>query len=154
MKNTFKIKTALKKLLLVVTCLFFTATGYAADMDHSSHEKPVQLSTIGDYTFSYKLIDMREKLKAMPEMEATKATHHLMVFIKMKHDTREMDITSAKVGYSVQSPDGTKTTAMAMAMGGGFGADVNLGTKGDYIIRTKLINGDTKLIDEFNYSVK
>lgn len=82
----------------------------------------------------------------MPEM---KDTHHLMVFIKDAHGTA---IDKAKVGYFIQGKEsGFAQKKMAMAMGGGFGADVTLSSGKHYMIKTKIIAGDKKLIDEFKY---
>ncbi len=117
-------------------------------------EKPFHQSMVEGYNFKYKLIDMRAKMKDMKGVEHVKATHHLMVYIDKKHEAHIMPVANAKVGYLIEGPGGKKATAMAMAMGGGFGADINLGLKGKYTIKTKIVEGDKRFVDEFNHIVK
>ncbi len=150
------------KVVVIISGLFLTGTTYAAEMDHSAHnmsddstmEKPFHKSMVDGYNLKYKLIDMRAKMKDMKGVEHVKATHHLMVYKSMKHGTHVMPVAKAKVGFLVEFSDGKKATAMAMAMGGGFGADINLGQKGKYTIKTKVVDGDKKLVDEFHHIVK
>jgi len=82
----------------------------------------------------------------MPEM---KDTHHLMVFVKDSHGTA---VTTAKVGYFIREKStGTVQKKMSMAMNNGFGADVTLLPGNHYTIKTKIMAGDKKMINEFNY---
>ncbi len=105
----------------------------------------------GNY-FSYKLIDMRPKMANMaPEMKQQMKSHHLMVFIK---DSSGNSFAGAKTGYLVEGPDGVKQKTMTMAMGGGFGADIDLAKKGSYNIRTKFAAGKIRLSDSFEYVVR
>jgi len=39
-------------------------------------------------------------------------------------------------------------------MKGAYGADVDIGEKGVYTVKTKAIIGDRKLFDEFSYEMK
>ncbi len=96
---------------------------------------------------------MREKVKGMKNMPAMKATHHLMLFIK-SHDDHEAIAEGGTVGYLVKNPDGTTQKKMTMAMGGGFGADLDFGAKGVYTIKIKALAEGNKLVDTFNYEVK
>lgn len=154
-------KELIKKLGIIISLILLAGSAVAAEMDHSGHdmqqnkgEKLFHKSMVDGYHFKYKLIDMREKLKKMKNAEHIKATHHLMVYVSMMHGDHEMAVTEGKVGYLLVTPDGTKSTAMAMGMGGGFGADINLAKKGDYTIKTKVVAGGKKLIDSFNHTVK
>jgi hypothetical protein len=128
-------------------------------MDHSKlgHDMPgkveggrnwIRQAHVKGHHFAYELIDMRDKIKEMPGM---KNTHHLMVFIK---DAQGNNIGKAKVGYLIKGPDNRSQKAMCMGMGVGYGSDVNLGTPGTYLIKTKVAAGKTKLMDSFEYQMK
>ncbi len=155
-------KRFIYQVAVIISGLLLTGTIYATEMNHSAHdmagdskmEKPFHQSMVEGYTLKYKLIDMREKMKDMKRVEHLKATHHLMVYINKKHEAHIMPVASAKVGYLIEGPDGKKARAMTMAMGGGFGADINLNQKGKYSIKTKIVDGDKRLVDEFNHMVK
>ncbi len=109
----------------------------------------IRASTKDGYTLEYRLIDMREKIKNLKNMPEMKDTHHLMVFIKDSHGTA---IDKAKVGYFIRGKEsGSAQKKMAMSMGGGFGADVTLSSGKHYMIKTKIIAGEKKLVDEFKY---
>ncbi|MDZ7831729.1 MAG: hypothetical protein U5L07_08275 [Desulfobacterales bacterium] len=43
---------------------------------------------------------------------------------------------------------------MAMAIAGGFGADLDLSEKGGYTIKSKAVFGEVKLIDGFKYTIE
>ncbi|MDD9301805.1 MAG: hypothetical protein HUK40_05395 [Desulfobacter sp.] len=123
--------------------------GMAAD--HGSHDSGIKIhtSSLDGYTFEYKLIDMREKMKHLKNMPEMKDTHHLMVFVK---DTNGAAVSTAKVGYLIQEKDsGAVQKKMDMGMNKGFGADVTLTPGNHYTIKTKVMAGGRKLIDEFKY---
>jgi len=108
------------------------------------------------FHLSYRLIDMKERMAAAGgtvmeghDMSAMKS-HHLMLYI-VGPDGKK--VTEARVGYMVTGPDGTVQKAMAMAMQGAFGADVDLKGKGRYTVKAKAVFGDRKLVDEFSYVV-
>jgi len=63
-------------------------------------------------------------------------------------------VQGAKVGFWLTGPDGKDQKTMAMSMGEGFGADIDLKAKGAYKIKTKAVVGDKTLVDEFTYNVK
>jgi hypothetical protein len=120
-------------------------------MDHGKTESDGNImheAHVDGHHFSYELIDMREKVKDMPGM---KDTHHLMVYVK---DGEGKALEGAKVGYFIKGPDGAEQKKMAMGMGGGYGADINLGTAGKYSIKTKVMVGDMKIMHDFEYEVK
>ena len=78
-------------------------------------------------------------------------SHHLMVN-PVAPDRKP--VAGGKAGFLVVQPDKVEVKAMAMLMEGGFGADLDLLVKGDYKITTKIVLGDTTLVDEFVYTVK
>jgi hypothetical protein len=122
------------------------------EMEASSHAGMIiHSSMVEGYALTYELIDMQEKMKAMKDMPEMKATHHLMMFVK-KHEG--VAVTDAMVGYLVKNPDGTLQKAMAMAMSGGYGADVDLSQVGIYTIKVKVLADKNKLVDEFQYEIK
>jgi len=126
--------------------------GGHGSMDHSSHMGDLIHETeVDGYQMAYHLIDMREKMKGMENMPEMAATHHLMVYIK---DPQGRMVDQAKAGYLVENPDGTEQKAMTMAMSGGFGADIALDRPGTYTIKTKVMAGEAKLIDSFDYEMK
>lgn len=109
---------------------------------HESHQD--------GYLFEYRLINMKEKMKNMKNMPEMKDTHHLMVFVKDRHGAA---VETAKVGYFVEDKQsGTVQKKMAMSMNSGFGADVTLEPGNHYRIKTKVMVGDKKLMDEFKYT--
>jgi hypothetical protein len=125
-------------------------------MDHSGHGgENIHNAVVDGYRFAYQLIDIREKMADMKAAghahEGMDATHHLMVYIENPDGTT---VDDAQVGFLVEGPDGTKQKIMCMGMGGGFGADVSLGGSGDYLIKTKVVAGEIKLIDAFPYPEK
>ena len=109
-------------------------TGHSADQD-----KPTIRETMVD---NYHLV---YDLYVMPGMESS---HHLMVTI---HSPEGSAVENASVGYLITAPDGTKQKVMAMSMGDGYGADINLAGKGTYTISVKALFGDTDLRDSFAY---
>ncbi len=121
-------------------------------MDHSDHTGMlIHESSVDGHKLAYHLIDMKEKMKGMKNMPEMKDTHHLMLFIEDAHGHK---MEKGKVGYLVTGPGDSKQKLMCMGMKGGFGADVNLGAKGVYTIKAKVMAGDKKLQDEFTYEVK
>ena len=156
--------------------LSLAVVGQAAAMDHSAHGgmagmagdakampaaaaksamkgKEVRSVKVDGYQFTYHLIDMAEMMKGTPmkgDMAAMKS-HHLMAYV-VGPDGKPA--AQGKVGYMVTGPDKVEQKTMAMAMEGGYGADVDLKAKGTYKIKTKALIGDKTLMDEFTYSVK
>jgi len=152
---------------LAIIALIFTPQVYAAshDADHGNmnhemtagHEMAmdhgdngfgmkIHTSVQDGYTIEYRLIDMKEKLKGMPQM---KDTHHLMVFVKDPHGAH---VNNAKVGYLIEEEgSGATQKKMAMGMNNGFGADVTLNKGHHYKIKAKMLAGEKMLMDEFKY---
>ncbi len=141
------------KILITVFALTFAVAlpTFAMDSHHGHGGADIHTSMVDGRHFSYELIDMREKMKGMKNMPEMKDTHHLMVHVK---DAAGQKVDKAKVGFLIENPDGSTQKKMAMGMAGGFGADVNLEKKGVYTIKTKVMAGETKLMDSFEYEVK
>ena len=122
--------------------------GHEMAMDHGDNGFGMKIHTsVQDgYTIEYRLIDMKEKLKGMPQM---KDTHHLMVFVKDPHGAH---VNNAKVGYLIEEEgSGATQKKMAMGMNNGFGADVTLNKGHHYKIKAKMLAGEKMLMDEFKY---
>jgi hypothetical protein len=102
--------------------------------------KKIRESTVEGYQFDYRLFDFKERM-----------TQHIMVYITSP-DGRSIE--KAKVGFLVEGPGGSKQKKMAMGMKGAYGADLNLGAKGTYIIKMKAVAEGKKLLDKFTYEVK
>lgn len=115
----------------------------------------IRTVVVKGYTLTYTLIDMKKMMAAsstpMTHDMTKMKSHHLMVN-PVAPDRKP--VAGGKAGYLVVQPDKTEVKAMAMLMEGGFGADVDLVAKGDYKITTKIVLGDTTLVDEFVYTVK
>jgi hypothetical protein len=135
-----------------------TSHNHNASTDHSGHEqhgtdankgatdKYFHQTHIDGYHFSYELIDMREKLKN----QKIQVTHHLMLIIAKDGSAVEPQ----KAGFLITAPDGTKQQAMAMTMGGGAGANIDLSQKGEYAIKVKAVVEGENLIDSLTYIVE
>ena len=109
--------------------------------DHPDREKiEIHTSTVEGYGLVYTLYHFPER-----------KTWHLMVTIT---DPEGSKVEKGKVGFLVKGPNGSKQKAMAMGMKGSYGADVDIGEKGAYTVKTKAIIGDRKLFDNFSYEMK
>jgi hypothetical protein len=124
-------------------------------VNHSGHVGVMIHETeIEGYRFAYHLMDIQKgtaEMKDMKGVKETDKTHHLMVYVM---DPAGRAVESAKLGYLVEGPNGAKQKLMTMGMQGAYGANVNFKNKGTYTIKAKIVAGDTKLFDEFNYEVK
>jgi len=157
-----------KTLFLTLFCgLALAAGAQAADMNHSGHDmqgghgsdqamdnghmgEKIHESAVEGYQLRYELIDMRAQM-AGHEMPPEMKTHHLMVYVT---DPKGDTVERAKTGYLVTGPAGEQK-AMAMAMSGGYGADVDLKPAGTYTMKTKVVTPDGKtLLDQFTYEAK
>jgi len=164
MKKLMNIQTIVIALMLALAPLGFAADDSnkkdAPKMDHSAHKTDhsshnmggyFHQSTVDSFAFTYKLIDMMAKMKDMADKPEMKDTHHLMVYVK---DAHGHPVKQAKVGFMIQGPDNAKQKKMCMAMGGGFGADINFKAKGVYTVMVKVVAGDKNLKDKFEHEVK
>jgi hypothetical protein len=132
-----------------------TSAGGMEGMDQSRHGgELIHDGVVEGYRFAYHLTDIRERMAAMKVAghahEGMDATHHLMIYIEAPDGT---PVGSAQVGFLVTGPDGEAQKLMCMEMGGGYGSDLKLGA-GEYIIKTKAVAGDVKLMDEFGFETK
>ena len=162
--------TRITKIVATLGIGLAVALPAAAAMEHGAHggmqmeQKPqgggeqwgqkIRETKVDGYKFEYRLIDAMAMMKGMSmqghDMSKMKS-HHLMVFIEAPDGKK---VTEAKVGYMATGPDKSEQKTMAMAMEGGFGADVDLKAKGAYKVKTKAVVGDKTLTDDFNYTVK
>lgn len=109
--------------------------------DHPGRESiEIHTSTVEGYGLVYTLYHFPER-----------KTWHLMVTITGPEGSK---VEKGKVGFLVKGPDGSKQKAMAMGMKGSYGADVDIGEKGVYTVKTKAIIGNRKLFDNFSYEMK
>jgi hypothetical protein len=125
--------------LLMMSVFWVVSSGVAGDHPDTPGVK-IYTSTVDGYGFDYSLYHFPEK-----------KTQHLMVTVKGPEGTQ---LEPGKVGFLVTGPDGTKQKAMAMGMKDAYGADMNFGKKGVYTIKTKVVLGERKMFDKFNYEVK
>lgn len=144
-------RTLLMTLLLALGLIL--AQNSLAMNGHGDHggAKHIRHTIVDGYTLAYQLIDMKanaekQGLTIPPEMKS----HHLMIHIK---DDSGKVVSGAKVGFLVDNEGGQPQKVMAMAMGGGYGGDIDLEPGADYVIKAKVVAGDVKLMDEFEYSL-
>ncbi|MBI5016233.1 MAG: hypothetical protein HZB55_12205 [Deltaproteobacteria bacterium] len=125
----------------------------AATVTSAMKGKEVRSAKVDGYQFTYHLIDMAEMMKGVPMQGdmSTMKSHHLMLFA-VSPDGKPA--AQGKVGYMITGPGKAEQKTMAMAMDGGFGADVDLKAKGDYKVTAKAVFGDKTVVDEFTYTVK
>jgi hypothetical protein len=121
------------------------------DAQKSHGGAAIRSSMVDGYHLTYKLIDMADRMKGMKDMPEMKATHHLMLFVK-SHGGEVLK--SVTVGFLIENPDGTLQKKMAMAMAGGYGADLELGQTGTYTMKIKALAGKDKIVDQFEYEIK
>jgi len=128
--------------------------GHSAEMRHG---QKIRDAKVEGHRFEYYLISMTEAMSGQEKMEmkghdmTQMKSHHLMVYL-MGPDGKVLP--GARVGFWLTGPDGKDQKTMAMEMGEGYGADIDLKVKGLYKIKTKLVIGDKTLMDEFSYTVK
>lgn len=125
-------------------------------MDHSAHMgENIHNATVDGYQLAYHMIDMKGKMtdmKSEGQAPMMKKTLHLMLYV---NDPEGKPVASAKVGYLVTGPNGSDQKMMCMAMGvGGYGANVDFSTAGDYTITSKIVIGDKTLKNNFTYTAK
>jgi hypothetical protein len=130
------------------------AAGAAAQS--ARHGVEIRKTVVSGYALTYNLIDMKSMMESttMPMTHSSDIkmkSHHIMVYPVRPDGKPAMN---GKVGYLVVQPDKTEFKTLTMLMEGGYGADVDLVATGDYKITTKIVLGDTTLVDEFVYTVK
>ncbi len=131
-------KLVLSLSVVILGLLSLTTLSQAAmKMGKTIHEEKVNV------TFQFDLIDLKGQVVGQ--------THHLMVYLK---DSAGKPITKAKVKYKIIAPDEEGQVAKPMAMGDGFGADINLAQSGEYEIICQATVGKTKITTRFKYAIK
>jgi hypothetical protein len=152
-------KLIIRTLILLSLGIALAVPSFAAHEEHGSshsaekhHGQKIREAKVAGYQLEYNLIDMREAMSGMKEHNMAKMkSHHLMLYLKGLDGKYMQD---AKVGFWLTGPGGKDQKTMAMAMGEGFGADIDLKVEGTYRIKTKAVVGDKTLTDEFTYNVK
>ena len=142
-------------LLALASALPGAAPAPAVAATPAPQNQEVRRATVQGYTLVYTLIDMNQMMasSSMPMTHGAQQmkSHHLMVNPLRPDGTA---VAAGRAGYLIVQPNGVEVKVMTMLMDGGFGADVDLVAKGDYRITTKIVLGDTTLVDEFVHTVK
>jgi hypothetical protein len=164
MKKTAAILT-IATLALAAPVASFAAEHGSMKMEHGGQMTPgivtVYNGVVDGVNVTFKLLDMREHMKAM-KMEMPKGmkdTHHLMVEFKDAKTGKVMGEGEVKV--KVVGPDKSEQVKDLMSMGGmagmsaGFGADFNFSEKGKYSVMAtfKIADGKVRIV-KFWYTVK
>jgi hypothetical protein len=136
-----------------VVCILALALISGAVMadDSGRRGELIHTSTVDGYELAYHLIDMHgagAKMEAKDSLGGQKPTHHLMLYVSAPGG---QTVDQARTGFLIQGPDDTTQKVMAMAMSGGYGADISLQVSGEYTIKAKVVSGEKSLIDGFNY---
>jgi hypothetical protein len=129
--------------MFLVSFLYSAPFAYSSDtkMDHSTHTgKRIHESHVQDFRLAYHLLELPGN-----------NYHHLMVYII---DGQGNYVTEGKVGYLIEGPGGSKQKVMAESMGTAFGGNVNFNKSGNYIVRTKAVFDDVKILDKFTFEIK
>ena len=136
-------KTTIRALAASILAGFLLITGpvMAEEMSHAGHGAPpatnIRNAEVKGYKIAYHLMAMKNSTSTpMPGMKS----HHLMIYVM---DASGKPVTNAQTGFLVVGPDKANQKAMAMAMGDGYGADLDF-KKGAYAITTKLMIGTNK----------
>jgi len=155
-------------LTIVCASLLVTGTGFAGsdmaghDMNHSDSKSDkvgdlVHESMVEGYMLAYYLMDLREQKSEQANAHAAHGKkemdkpHHIMVYIM---DKDHKPVHKGKVGFLITNKEGKKQKAMGMYMSNGFGTTADMKKKGVYAISTKVVMGDVKLMDKFEYEIK
>lgn len=161
---------------LSVVGLTMALAGSAPAADHSGHAGhagmappadkggqsgvEIRKAVVDGYQLHYRLLNWQERNAAMKGMEGMEmagmdnsgnSTHHLVLYIA---GAGGREVSGGKVGFQVTRPDGGEQKTLTMAMGGGYGADVNLKARGVYTIRTKFVDGAKTGVDTFTHEVR
>ena len=160
----------LSMLFLALFCAgaVFASEGEMAGHDMDSSDKFGDLiheSMVDGYMLSYYLMDLRKqksgnhtghsatstKMDGSHDMETKEMDkpHHIMVYIM---DKAHKPVHKGKVGFMVKNSEGKAQKAMGMFMSKGFGTTLDMKKKDTYSIITKVVLGDKKLMDRFDYS--
>ena len=122
--------------------------GHMMDMGAKAYE-----TVVDGVKATFKVIDMRERMKGMVMPEGMKDTHHVMVAFK---DVKTGEpITEGEVRMKIVGPDKAEQVKDLMGMEGHFGADFDLSKKGRYGVMCKFKLKDGKVREaKFWYEVK
>jgi hypothetical protein len=122
------------------------------EMDHGVG-KMIHTEIVDGVKVTFRLIDLKERMKGMEMPVGMKDTHHLMIMFS-DAKTGKM-LSEGQVKVKIAGPDKTEQIKTMMGMSGGFGSDVNLSAKGKYGIMTKFLLKDGKVVSsKFWYEVK
>lgn len=166
-------KTMTRLMSVLVLSFFCAGAVFAAGSDMKGHDMGksekigdlIHESVVDGYMLSYHFMDLRDKKtddtdkKAMDTSHTSHGTagmemdkpHHLMVYIMDKNHT---PVLKGKVGFMIKDSQGAAQKQMGMFMSNGFGTTADMKKKGIYTITTKIVLGDTKLMDKFDYEIK
>ena len=156
---------------LLILSVFFTGFVFVASSsamkghDMAKSERIGALiheSVVDGYILSYHFMDLRDNKTDDKDKAAMDASHnmagkemdkphHLMVYIM---DKNHKPVLKGKVGFMIKNAEGDAQKEMGMFMSEGFGTTADMKEKGVYTITTKLVFGDKKLMDKFDYEMK
>ena len=119
--------------------------------DSGRRGKLIHTSRVDGYELAYHLIDMHgegAKMEAKGSLGGQKPTHHLMLYVTAPGG---QTVDQARTGFLIKGPDDSTQKVMAMAMSGGYGADISFQASGEYTIKAKVVSADKTMIDGFIY---
>ena len=155
---------------VLILSVFCTGSVFAASNDMKAHDMGksdkigalIHESVVDGYMLSYHFMDLRDKKTDDKDKKAMDASHnmaekemekphHLMVYIM---DKNHKSVLKGKVGFMIKNAEGDAQKEMGMFMSEGFGTTADMKKKGVYSITTKIVLGDKKLMDKFDYEIK
>ena len=145
------------KVFAFALCLFLVSVAGAFAQEHAMGGMAVkgEMIDLGSVTQDgvEGLAEIKDIHEAMAKM-GMEATHHFMV---MFVDTKDFEpIEEGLVAVKIKDPSGKVSEPVKlMGMHGGFGSDITLPGKGDFVLEvgTKLKDGK-KRVFEYSYTVK
>lgn len=165
MKKTMKLMMS-----VLVLSVFCAGAVFATSSDMKGHDMEksdkigalIHESIVDGYMLSYHFMDLRDKKTDDKDKAAMDASHniaekemdkphHLMVYIM---DKNHKAVLKGKVGFMIKNAQGDAQKVMGMFMSEGFGTTADMKKKGVYTIATKLVLGNKKLMDKFDYEMK
>ena len=165
MKKTMKLIMS-----VLILSVFFTGFVFASSSTMKGHDMGksdkigalIHESVVDGYMLSYHFMDLRDKKPDDKDKAAMDASHnmagkeidkphHLMVYVMDKNNKA---VLKGKVGFMIKNAEWDAQKEMGMFMSEGFGTTADMKKKGVYTITTKLVLGDKKLMDKFDYEMK
>jgi len=160
----------MKKMTVLIAAVLAISSSAAFAVDHEGHDHGSMdmghgghsMMEVGDVAHqevidgvkaTFRVMNMKERMKDMEVPKGMKETHHIAV--EFKDAKTGKALTEGDVKVKVQNPDKSEQAKDLMGMQGHFGADFDLTKKGKYGVMAKFQLKDGKVRQsKFWYTVK